>query len=58
MEGAVRNESLKAVIMEEEKEQEKASYKASNQEATKEIAVSKEMSDVELLEEFVQSFLA
>lgn len=58
MEGAVRNESLKAVIMEEEKEQEKASYKASSQEATKEIAVSKEMSDVELLEEFVQSFLA
>lgn len=58
MEGAARNDQLKAVIMEEDKKQESSSLKAPNGEVSKEIAVSKELSDVELLEEFVQSFLA
>lgn len=58
MEGAARNDQLKAVIMEEDKAQERSSNKASDREVTREIAASKEMSDVELLEEFVQSFLA
>lgn len=58
LEGAAKNDQLKAVIMEEEKAQKIDSAKASDQDAIKEIAASKEMSDVDLLEEFVQSFLA
>ena len=58
MEGAARNNELKAVIMAEDREQKNSSLKTSDEEVTKEIAASKEMSDVELLEEFVQSFLA
>lgn len=58
MEGAAKNEELKAVIMEEDKEKSKLSFDVSNQDSMKEVAVSTEMSDVDLLEEFVQSFLA
>ena len=55
MEGAAKNDELKHVILEEEKG---ASESCKNQDSEREIAAAKEMSDVDLLEEFVQSFLA
>lgn len=56
MEGVAKNDELKSVIMEEEKEERKLS--SDTKDSMKEVAASTEMSDVDLLEEFVQSFLA
>lgn len=63
MQGVVKNEALKQVILEEEKESQRSrttSYGKNDLEKAvqQEIAVSKEPSEIELLEEFVQSFLA
>lgn len=63
MEGTAKNDELKAVILKEEKEKEECdslevSEQSEDVNAEKEIAASKEMSDMDLLEEFVQSFLA
>lgn len=63
MEGTAKNEDLKRVILEEEKELQKKGKMISEKNASaeiveQEVAVSKESSDIELLEEFVQSFLA
>lgn len=58
MEGAARNDELKQVILQEEKEKAASETTSNEKEPDKEIAASKELSDVDLLEEFVQSFLA
>lgn len=63
MEGAAKNEELKQVILKEEKESQKSGKTNSEKNASdeiveQEVAVGKEPSDIELLEEFVQSFLA
>ncbi|MBQ9984258.1 MAG: hypothetical protein IJP29_06670 [Lachnospiraceae bacterium] len=52
IEGVAQNEELTRAIMEEEKE------KNLVKQGEKEIAATKEMSDIELLEDFVESFLA
>ncbi len=59
MEGAAKNDELKQVILEEERElSESGGRKTLDKDSEREIAAAKEMSDVDLLEEFVQSFLA
>lgn len=58
MEGVAKNDELKSVIMEEDKEETASPSSISKEASMKEIAASTEMSDVDLLEEFVQSFLA
>ena len=63
MEGTAKNEELKRVILEEEKELEKRGKANSDKKALEgvvelEVAAAKEPSEIELLEEFVQSFLA
>jgi len=58
IEGAAKNEELRRVILNDEIEQEKDMSELSKTNAEKEIAASEELSDVDLLEEFVQSFLA